>query len=79
MLVSAYRLFVSTFGLIFLGLNLGAHTGHEGMSEQAIVFESGDGPKPWTDVNLLNDPDNFQFAIISDRTGGMRDGVLKKR
>ncbi len=78
MLVSAYRLFVSAIVLIVLGLNLSAHTGHEGMSEQPIVFESGDGPRPWTDVNLLNDPDNFQFAIISDRTGGMRDGVFKE-
>jgi hypothetical protein len=68
--VSANRLFVSAFGFILLGLNLGAHIGHEGMSEQAIVFESGDGPKPWTDAELLNDPDNFQFAIVSDRTGG---------
>ena len=48
------------------------------MSEQAIVFEPGDGPRPWTDVDLLNDPDNFQFAIVSDRTGGMRDGVFKE-
>ena len=76
--MSANRLFVSAFGFILLGLNLGAHIGHEGMSEQAIVFESGDGPKPWTDAELLNDPDNFQFAIVSDRTGGMRDGVFKE-
>ena len=26
--------------------------------------------KPWTDKNFLNDCDNFQFAIIGDRTGG---------
>ena len=78
MLVSAYSAFVSAIVLIVLGLNLSAHTEHEGTMDQPIFFESGDGPRPWTDVNLLNDPDNFQFAIISDRTGGMRDGVFKE-
>ncbi len=28
------------------------------------------GAKPWTSENFKNDPDNFQFAIIGDRTGG---------
>jgi hypothetical protein len=26
--------------------------------------------KPWTSENFRNDPANFQFAIIGDRTGG---------
>lgn len=77
-LYSLYRAIVSIIGLIILGVNLNAHLGHEGVREQPIVFESDSGPKPWTDVKLLNDPDNFQFAIISDRTGGMREGVLEE-
>ena len=28
------------------------------------------GVKPWTSENFKNNPDNFQFAIIGDRTGG---------
>ena len=76
--VSAYRLCFSVFGLIFFGLILSAHTGHEGTIEQPIVFESDDSPRPWTDTDLLNDPDNFQFVIVSDRTGGMRDGVFRE-
>jgi hypothetical protein len=28
------------------------------------------GAKPWTSEDFRNDPDNFQFAIIGDRTGG---------
>ena len=28
------------------------------------------GAKPWTSENFRNSPDNFQFAIIGDRTGG---------
>jgi len=31
---------------------------------------------PWTHLNLYNDPNNFQFAIVSDRTGGHRPGVF---
>ena len=33
--------------------------------------------KPWTNLDFQNDPDNFQFAIITDRTGGPRDGVFE--
>ena len=28
------------------------------------------GAKPWTSENFANNPANFQFAIIGDRTGG---------
>ena len=31
---------------------------------------------PWTHLNLYNNPDNFQFAIVADRTGGNRPGVF---
>lgn len=33
------------------------------------------GANPWTNLNLNNNPDNFQFAIISDHTGSHREGV----
>lgn len=26
--------------------------------------------KPWTSENFKNNPDDFQFAVIGDRTGG---------
>jgi hypothetical protein len=32
--------------------------------------------KPWTHLELKNDPENFQFAIVTDRTGGHRPGVF---
>jgi len=32
--------------------------------------------RPWTHLNFDNDPDNFQFAVITDRTGGHRPGVF---
>jgi len=32
--------------------------------------------KPWTNTNFYNDPANFQFALVSDNTGGAREGVF---
>jgi len=34
--------------------------------------------KPWTEKGFDQDPMNFQFAIVSDRTGGHREGVFGK-
>ncbi len=31
---------------------------------------------PWTHLNLYNDPVNFQFAIVADRSGKIRKGVF---
>ncbi len=33
---------------------------------------------PWTHLNLNNQPKNFQFAIVTDRTGGHRKMVFEK-
>jgi hypothetical protein len=33
---------------------------------------------PWTGLNLNNDPAEFQFAIVSDRTGGHRPKVFSR-
>jgi hypothetical protein len=32
--------------------------------------------KPWTNLAVNNPPENFQFAVVTDRTGGHRDGVF---
>ena len=34
--------------------------------------------KPWTKKAFRNDPNDFQFAIVTDRTGGMRPGVFSR-
>ncbi|WP_197526542.1 metallophosphoesterase [Botrimarina colliarenosi] len=61
-----------------------AHEGHEHADEAAapgaqfpaaIALPAIDGPKPWSDKPLLNDPDRFQIAIVTDRTGGHRPGI----
>lgn len=42
----------------------------------SVKIESFDGPKPYTSLDLNNKPGNFQFAIVTDRTGGHRPGVF---
>jgi hypothetical protein len=32
--------------------------------------------KPWTSLDLNNDPGSFQFAIVSDNAGGPRQGIF---
>ncbi len=34
--------------------------------------------KPWSHLDFYNDPMNFQFAIVSDNTGGSREGIFEK-
>lgn len=43
-------------------------------------FQSGvtEPVKPWTNRKFENNPDHFQFAIVTDRTGGHRDGVFEQ-
>ncbi len=36
------------------------------------------GTHPWTDHRFDNDPNQFQFAIVGDRTGQHRPGVFSK-
>lgn len=47
---------------------------------ESPVFETADDyatdARPWTHLDFANDPDNFQFAIVTDRTGGHRPGVF---
>ena len=42
-----------------------------------IQIDSSGNRHPWTNLNFNNDPDNFQFVVIPDYTGGHRQGVLE--
>lgn len=47
-------------------------------SEENAGFQISDGAKSYTHLNFKNNPDNFQFAIIGDRTGGANvEGTFK--
>lgn len=41
----------------------------------ALVLPEFEGPRPWSDKPVLNDPARFQIAIMSDNTGGHRPGI----
>jgi hypothetical protein len=41
-----------------------------------IVINPQNEVNPWTNLVLNNDPENFQIAIVTDRTGGLREGVF---
>ncbi len=43
----------------------------------ALKIESG-GKNPWTSLKINNDPDQFSFAVVSDRTGGHRDKIFSQ-
>lgn len=43
---------------------------------QGLTITPIQGSTPWTSLKLNNDPDKFQFAIVTDRTGGHRPGVF---
>jgi len=42
-----------------------------------LVIDVSSRANPWTHLRVNNDPDNFQFAIVADRTGGMREGIFE--
>jgi len=41
----------------------------------AIVLPEIAGPSPWSEAPVLNDPERFHIAIMTDRTGGHRSGI----
>lgn len=58
-----------------------SHADHHATADKAITSATGvilpetGSAKPWSDKPVLNDPERFQFAIVTDRTGGHRPGV----
>lgn len=46
-------------------------------SPKVFVTDVTTEKKPWTNLDFNNNPDNFQFAIVSDRNGGSRPGVFE--
>ncbi len=71
--------YLTTFIILVTIITL---TGCNGPIEQEtkslFVAREWDGPKPWTGKPIVNDPDNFQFVIISDLHGGNRPGIFEK-
>lgn len=59
--------------LPFLVHSDGGPEGDENFSHSVETLQ-----KPWTNREFRNDPRDFQFAIVTDRTGGMRPGVFSR-
>lgn len=51
------------------------HAGVPAATGSLIVLPEIVGPKPWTDKPVIDDPERFQIAIMTDRTGGHRPGI----
>lgn len=45
---------------------------------RALLLPQIEGPKPWTDKPVFNDPNRFQIAVMTDNTGGHRPGIWMK-
>ncbi len=62
--------------IFLLPLTTHSETGPEedGNFSHSVTTEQ----KPWTKRAFRNDPNDFQFAIVTDRTGGMRPGVFSR-
>ena len=48
-----------------------------GLAGPAMVLPPVGEPTPWTRQGVLDPVQEFQFAIVSDRNGGMRPGVFE--
>jgi hypothetical protein len=59
--------------LVYFSVNTPAQ--NTGQAAKIIIDQSGSA-HPWSNLDFNNDPDNFQFAIVADRTGGHRPGIF---
>lgn len=62
---------------LVVGLLVGA-VAYSGMSRQDAPSTDTGGKTPWTSLQFNNADDTFRFAIVSDRTGGHREGIFAK-
>lgn len=60
-------LFLTTIGLL---------SSLFGQQAAQIIIEKEGDVHPWNHLDVNNDPATFQFAIVTDRTGGLRPGVF---
>ena len=67
-----YRVALAGFVLACMIPQSGCSTTRGGSSDAVFHYDRATlpGAKPWTSKDFKNDPDEFQFAIIGDRTGG---------
>jgi len=64
--------------LFCLPLSVSSQPAPSPETDKNFSHSVGTEKKPWTKRAFRNDPKDFQFAIVTDRTGGMRPGVFPK-
>ena len=64
--------------LALLAFTLAAITSGCAKVDSYLNIEVSKQANPWTHLNFCNNPDEFQFAIVGDRTGEHRAGVFEK-
>ena len=75
------KLIFTMFLLVGILLLSGCSTTQSGLSGAGFVYDQAalPGAKPWTSENFKNNPENFQFAVVGDRTGGSDPGGIFNR
>lgn len=67
----------STFRFLIACASLACLVCATARAQSDVNVSVDQGPNPWTSLKLNNDPKNFQFAVVTDRTGGHRPGVFE--
>jgi Calcineurin-like phosphoesterase len=62
-------------GLVLTLVGAGYSSAREQTSHTRVEVDSA--AKPWSNLSFNNDPNHFQFVVVSDRTGGARPGVFE--
>ncbi len=75
---SILPIFMALFGLPWTLLSEPALSGTGPEKDENFSHSVTTPQKPWTKREFRNDPNDFQFAIVTDRTGGMRPGVFPR-
>jgi hypothetical protein len=70
-MVSVFRM-----TLVLATLFGSAFTWAESAPDSSIEPDVQSEAKPWTSLNLNNDPNVFRFGIVTDNTGGPRAGIF---
>ncbi len=67
------RILLSCFSLI---VSAGTTRAQDTELPERIMVDQTGSAHPWSHLEVRNRPENFQFAIIADRTGGHRPGIF---
>jgi len=66
-------------GLVLLvAVALSQQAPKKGDDPQSALRIQSEDRNPWTNLRLNNAPEDFQFAIVTDRTGGRREKIFSK-